>query len=177
MPLLCCGRRAAVTGRAANSGTHGEVRGLKKGGRPSSFLAQYVGIASKLARMGATDADLAEAFGVAESTINNWKERHPEFVESLKAGKDEADATVVRSLFERANGYSHPAVKIFCTKDGGIVEAPYTEHYAPDTTACIFWLKNRRPNEWRDQQVLRIGDIKDLSDDELAAIAAGKTPK
>ena len=53
-------------------------------------------------------------------------------------------------LYERANGYSYDAVKIFCSRDGEIIEAPYVEHVPPDVTACIFWLKNRRPQDWRD---------------------------
>ena len=48
-------------------------------------------------------------------------------------------------LYERANGYSYDAVKIFCSRDGEIIEAPYAEHVPPDVNACIFWLKNRRP--------------------------------
>ncbi len=51
-------------------------------------------------------------------------------------------------------GYSHEAVKIFCDKDGNITEAPYTERYPPDTAACIFWLKNRQPDKWKDKQDL-----------------------
>jgi hypothetical protein len=58
-------------------------------------------------------------------------------------GKAEADNRVERSLYERANGYSYDAFKIFRTKDGDIIRAPYREHVPPDITACIFWLKNR----------------------------------
>ena len=74
------------------------------------------------------------------------------FSESLKDGKDERDERVEKSLLERATGYSHEAVKIFCDKDGHITEAPYTERYPPDPTSMIFWLKNRQPQKWRDKQ-------------------------
>ena len=70
----------------------------------------------------------------------------------LDAGKQAADDRVERSLYQRANGYSHPAVKTFMTRDGKTVEHKYTEHYPPDTTAAIFFLKNRRPDRWRDVQ-------------------------
>ena len=60
-----------------------------------------------------------------------------------------------RSLYERANGYSYDAVKIFMpTGAKKPVYAPYVEHVPPDVTACIFWLKNRDPQHWRDSQQL-----------------------
>lgn len=120
-------------------------------GRPTSFSPDYIPIARQLCLLGATDNDLATAFDVSEATINNWKVDYPEFLESVKDAKSELDEKVERSLFERATGYSHPAVKIFTTKEGGIVEAPYIEHYPPDATSLIFWLKNRQPKRWRDK--------------------------
>lgn len=135
-------------------------RGPKKGaanaGRPTKYKPEYDQIAYSMALLGVTDAQLAAAFGVSEQTLNGWKSAHPNFLESLKSGKDEADAKVVRSLYERALGYSHPAVKIITVPRGNnqgsdIEEVPYTEHYAPDTTAAIFWLKNRQRQNWRDR--------------------------
>jgi len=70
----------------------------------------------------------------------------------VAGGKDEADNRVERSLYARATGYSYDAVKIFHTKDGKIIKVPYTEHVPPDVTAQIYWLKNRRPDRWRDVQ-------------------------
>jgi hypothetical protein len=120
--------------------------------RPTEFQPEYVEQAAKLCEiLGATDRELAEFFEVSETTINNWKLAHPAFLESLKRGKEHADARVEQSLYRRALGYSHDAVKIFHDKDTGIVEAPFVEHYPPETTACIFWLKNRKPGEWRDR--------------------------
>jgi len=69
----------------------------------------------------------------------------------LKRGKDKADTNVIESLYRRAIGYSHPEDKIF-NNNGKALIVPTTKHYAPDTTAAIFWLKNRRPEEWRDRQ-------------------------
>ena len=63
-----------------------------------------------------------------------------------------ADDRVERSLYARATGYSYDAVKIFHTKDGKIIKVPYTEHVPPDVGAICFWLKNRRPDRWRDVQ-------------------------
>ena len=89
---------------------------------------------------------------VSVVTIDNWKIKYPEFLGSLKACKEEADKNVERSLYARATGYSYDAVKIFHTKDGKITKVPYTEHVPPDVTAQIYWLKNRRPDRWRDVQ-------------------------
>lgn len=121
-------------------------------GRPSSYKPEYAAQAVKLCRLGATDVEMADFFGVSEQTINAWKRAHPLFLEALKEGKLEADANVAERLYQRAMGYSHQAVKIAASPSGEHVAVPYTEHYAPDTTAAIFWLKNRRPDQWRDKQ-------------------------
>jgi hypothetical protein len=120
-------------------------------GRPTSYKPEYAKMAKHVAKLGATDTDLAEIFGVSDATIDNWKAQHPtDFLGPLKEGKAEADARVVRSLYQRATGYSYDAVKIFCSKDGKITKVPYRVHVPPDVTAQIFWLKNRNPAEWRD---------------------------
>jgi hypothetical protein len=119
-------------------------------GRPSKYKEEYDEQAFKLCLLGATDDQLADFFNVATSTINLWKEQHPTFSESLKRGKHVADAEVAASLYNRALGYSHPEDKIF--NNGGeemIVET--IKHYPPDTTAAIFWLKNRQKDTWRDK--------------------------
>jgi hypothetical protein len=120
------------------------------GGRPTSFKPEMITQARFLAERGCTDAELSEFFGVTQTTINNWKLKHPEFFETLKAGKEASDTRVERSLFERATGYSHPDVHI-STYMGETIVTPIVKHYPPDTTAMIFWLKNRRPAEWRDK--------------------------
>lgn len=103
--------------------------------------------------LGATDRQLAEFFGVAESTLNLWKLKHREFSESIKRGKNVADSLVAASLFKRATGFRVPEVKIF-SHDGGSFEHEYEAYYPPETTAQIFWLKNRQPELWRDKQSL-----------------------
>ena len=69
---------------------------------------------------------------------------------TTRAGKEEADARVKRSLYGRAVGYSLNSEKIFCNKDGEVTRVPIVEHVPPDVTAQIFWLKNRDPARWRD---------------------------
>ncbi len=119
-------------------------------GRPSKFKPEYVEQGRKLAHLGATDREVADFFEGAESTVHLWKHQHPEFSEALKVGKDAADDRVEQSLYRRALGYTHDAVKIM-TVEGAVVREPFVEHYPPDTTAAIFWLKNRRKGEWRDK--------------------------
>ena len=127
------------------------AKGNKGGGRPSEYKESYARIAHSMCLLGATDVELAGAFGVCETTINAWKLAHQEFSEALKAGKMFADANVASSLFNRAMGYSHPAQKIF-NDQGSAMVVDYIERYPPDTTACIFWLKNRQRDKWRDRQ-------------------------
>lgn len=127
------------------------AKGPKQRGRPSAYRPEYDDQAFRLCLLGATDKQLADAFGVSEQTINAWKHAHPSFLESLTRGKDEADQAVASSLYQRALGYSHKAVKIF-NHQGAPLIVDYTEHFPPDVTAGIFWLKNRRPDHWRDRQ-------------------------
>lgn len=122
----------------------------KQEGRPSKYKEEYAEQAYKLCLLGATDKELADFFKVGEKTINNWKSKVPDFLQSLKAGKDQADAVVASKLYHRAIGYEHPEDKVF-NNEGEPLVVPTIKHYAPDTTACIFWLKNRQSAKWRDK--------------------------
>jgi hypothetical protein len=140
-------------------------------GRPPKYKAIYAQQAYKLCLLGADDSALANFFEVAESTLNRWKLAHPEFRESLNAGKIQADAKVAESLYQRATGYSHPEEKIFCY-EGEIIRAATIRHYPPDTTACIFWLKNRQPKLWRDKvEVKQEVDVRVIPWDEIREIS------
>jgi len=120
-------------------------------GRPSSYRGEYAEQAVKLYRLGVTDQEIAGFFDVSVATLNRWKHAYPDFMESVKNGKMHADANVADSLYRRACGYSHVATK-FVTHKGIITDREeYVKHYPPDTQACIFWLKNRRPDLWREK--------------------------
>ena len=128
-------------------------------GRPTVYESAFADQARKLCQLGATDVDLADFFEVSINTIGNWKTRYPEFLGSLKAGKDHADARVERSLYQRAVGYTFDSVKIFLPKDSREpVLVPHREHVPPDVTAQIFWLKNRRKDEWRDRHEMDLAN-------------------
>jgi hypothetical protein len=125
-------------------------------GRPSKYKEEYAKQTYKLCLLGATDKELADFFETTEQTINAWKDKYPDFLESLKKGKFEADAIVAQKLFHRAIGYEHPEI-ITASFQGQITDTmEVVKHYPPDTTAGIFWLKNRQPTKWRDRQEIEM---------------------
>lgn len=128
----------------------GQEKSANTGGRPTLYREEYDEMAYRLCLLGATDKDLAETFGVSEQTIITWRSKHPGFLESIKKGKEIADARVAESLFQRANGFVATDTHI-AVIDGAVVKTPTEKVYPPDTTACIFWLKNRQPGKWRDK--------------------------
>lgn len=127
-------------------------------GRPTKYKAEYAEQARKLCLLGATDAELASFFEVDVRTIHRWKIESDKFCHSIRVGKETADERVERSLYQKAIGYEQEEVKIFMPANRDEpVYAPFTAKIAPDTTAAIFWLKNRRPAEWRDKQEVELG--------------------
>lgn len=99
-------------------------------GRPTKFRPEYTTQVERLCRLGVTDAELAQFFGIALSTLYLWKLLHPEFSDAEKSGKIDADAKVSDALYHKA--------------------------LSGDTTAQIFWLKNRRRKEWSDRQDVNV---------------------
>ena len=117
-------------------------------GRPSKYKPEYAEQVYKLCLLGATDKELADFFGVSEQTLNTWKSQYPEFLESIKRGKLVADAEVAQSLYKRAKGYTYEEK----TFENGELTRTVIKEVAPDTGAAMAWLKNRRPQYWRDKQ-------------------------
>lgn len=120
-------------------------------GRPTKYDPRFVPIAAQMCKMGATDADLAAAFEVSISTVKLWAVQHEDFSAAIKLNKELANDWVEKSLYERAKGYSCDEVDIRVV-EGQIVKTPIVKHYPPDTASMIFWLKNRRPDLWREKQ-------------------------
>lgn len=119
-------------------------------GRPSKFKEEFIGQAEKLCKLGATDEEVADFFGVEVRTIYRWKGENSAFCQALKLGKEECDDRVEKSLYSRAVGYKHADVDIRVI-EGQVVQTPIVKHYPPETVAGIFWLKNRRSQQWRDK--------------------------
>lgn len=99
------------------------------------------------ARDGLTDEQIAENMGIATSTFYEWKKKEKEFSESLKKGKEVIDFEVENALLKRALGYEYEEE----TYENGILTKKVKKQVAPDTTAQIFWLKNRKPSNWKDR--------------------------
>lgn len=122
------------------------------------------------ARDGLTDEQIAENMGISRSTLNSWKDKYPDISDTLKRGKEVVDRQVENALLKRALGYRYDEV----TMENGVETKRVTKEVMPDTTAQIFWLKNRKPEEWRDRKDIDlVGEVntnnpyKDLTTEEL----------
>lgn len=118
------------------------------------------------ARRGLTDKQICSNLNLGVSTFCKYKLEHKELVETLKEGKEPADIAVENALYKRAIGYYYDEVTE-SEKDGRKV---VRKHVVPDTTAQIYWLKNRQPKYWRDRREIQVdgetvtSSIKSLAD-------------
>ncbi|WP_278972937.1 transposase [Peptostreptococcus anaerobius] len=131
------------------------------------------------ARDGLTDEQIAKNMGVRTSTLYDWKKKYSEISESLKKGKEVVDRAVENALLKRALGYSYTETTKELVETKMIVTKEVVKEVQPDTTAQIFWLKNRRPDIWRDRKDLEAkvdvnqqDPFKDMTKEELLKIAS-----
>lgn len=120
-------------------------------GPKTGYSPNYCDEARRACMLGATNEELAGLLGVTRATVHNWTEEFPDFKKAIEEGKVAADARVAEKLYQRAIGYERPATRFFANSDGPPTEVNYTYHHAPDTSAAIFWLRNRRREDWREQ--------------------------
>lgn len=105
------------------------------------------------ARDGLVDEQIAQNIGINPATLYDWKKRYPEISKALKKGKEVVDRQVENALLKRALGYKYEEIKTEKTEEGKKVTVTVTvKEVVPDTTAQIFWLKNRKPDQWRDKR-------------------------
>lgn len=104
------------------------------------------------ARDGLTDEQLAHNMGITPSTLYAWKAKYPEISESLKKGKEVVDVEVENALLKRAKGFAYLEEKQEIDAAGRRTVTKTVKQVAPDVGAAIFWLKNRKPEQWRDKQ-------------------------
>lgn len=136
-----------------------------KGGRPTKYNPEYhPAEVMKYCLAGLIDTQIAQLFEISVSTFYEWKNEYIEFSEAIKKGKEEADCKVASMLFRKAVGFKEKRQVPFKVKktingEGSeekieIVEVE--DYYPPETSAQIFWLKNRQPQTWRDKQNVEI---------------------
>ncbi len=123
----------------------------KKGGSAPLYRPGFCEIAKGLCVLGATNEELGERFGVTKETIQQWQHRYPDFKKAIHEGRDGIDARIAASLAHRAMGFSHPDEHIHVGKSGQVTRVRTVKQYPPDTAAAQFWLKNRRPQAWKDR--------------------------
>lgn len=106
------------------------------------------------ARDGLTDEQIATNIGIAYSTLRDWRDKYPALSAALKKGKEVVDRQVENALLQRALGYEYTETtrEYVPELEEMHVTKEVTKQVAPDTTAQIFWLKNRKPQEWRDKR-------------------------
>lgn len=121
------------------------------------------------ARDGLTDEQIAENMSVGYSTLQTWKAKYQDIRDTLKKGKEVVDRQVENALLKRALGYEYEEVKE--KFEGGIMtEKTVTKkEVIPDTTAQIFWLKNRKRDVWADRQNIELSQSIDDSMKEMEA--------
>ena len=146
-----------------------------EGGRPSLYKDEYAQHAYRLCLMGSTDAEIAKFFEVTETTINNWKQQHVEFLESIRAGKIAADMNVAHSLYKNTmdrevsekkaiklkevywdeNGRRCEREKIEIVTETRIIPADFRNQ--------SLWLRNRQPDKWSDKHVIESSTINQIN--------------
>ncbi len=135
-------------------------------GQPTKYKYEYNEQVTKLCRLGATDKEIADFFNICEATVNNWKKAEPQFLESIKKGKIEADMNVAESLYKRAMGYEYEETKV--SNNDTVIT---TKQVIPDTAAIMAWLNNRRPESFRSKQYVESENVNHNLNDDVS----GKT--
>ena len=145
-------------------------------GRRSKYVAEFhIQWARSLARRGLTVEEIANEMNVARSTFHKWVAENAELSDALNEGRGIADAKVEASLYRRALGYTLTEKKTVAgagkdgTQQAARIEIVEKE-VPPDTTACIFWLKNRQPQLWREQQTVNLNTPDEQAKKEVAQL-------
>lgn len=131
------------------------------------------------ARDGLTDEQISQNMGVNRTTLYDWERKYPDISDALKKGKEIVDYQVENALLRRALGYTTIKVTKAISEESGRLEVfkEVEKEVPPDTTAQIFWLKNRKPEKWRDKQDIDVSgglnmpNLKELSTEELRRLA------
>lgn len=112
------------------------------------------------ARNGLTEEQIAHNVGISSKTLREWKNKYSTIGTALKKGKEVVDLMVENALFKSAMGYDYEETIQEINGDKKIVKK-FKKHMPPNTTAQIFWLKNRRPELWREKQAQKVEKYED----------------
>lgn len=140
-----------------------DKRAVNRGGRPSKWDAWLTeeGLlrVQGWARDGLSEEQIAHNMGIVRATLAEWKKKFPSLLDAIKKGKEVVDREVENAMLKRALGYDYEEVvqrPVVIDKETGETEMRIVQrvnkHVAPDVTAQIFWLKNRKPEEFRDKR-------------------------
>lgn len=139
------------------------------GGRPPKYDPKTHPVAVEyMATAGLTDKEMAEKLDISLSTFYEWSNKHSEFSDAKTRGKEKPDDMVENALLQSALGYEHDSVHI-TNHQGVVTKTPIKKKYPPNDRSIQFWLKNRRPEKWRDKQEIDLTGSVNLvmdSDDE-----------
>ena len=124
-------------------------------GKYETHVKPKLDLIAQWARDGSIERDIAKKLGVSESTFSGYKKEHEELLQTLTVNKEVADARVESALYKRAIGYEYTETSRE-QGPGGVKTKTTVKQVAPDVTAQIYWLNNRRPDRWRNKQDISI---------------------
>ena len=127
-------------------------------GRPSKYdPGLHTQLVYWMAQNGLTDEQIAIELHISKATLNNWKNKHAEFLDSINKGKELVNVLVEGSLLKRALGFEYVETTKTRNKEGKLKTTRKVTKFIPgDVAAQFIWLKNRKPNEWRDRKEIAI---------------------
>lgn len=164
-------QNAAQTAKVHNSNkgkTLAKRKPARKGaGRPTKFRPEMLGQITDLAMLGKTDEQIAGLIGITPQTLCEWRKNFPRISEALARGRTVADADIAGALYKRAIGMRVTEVR---EDPRGTITT--TKEVPPDTSAAVFWLKNRQSAHWTDRQEQSITVKQELDTMSLAELRA-----
>lgn len=169
---------AVIMANAEGAGDGPKVEGeasqeAQKRGAPTKFKPEFIEDARRMAEAGYTDIQMVEEFGIGRTTFYRWKKDFPDFRDAIRIAKEEPDNQMERSLYHSGNGFEYfeevpikvkdieydQGRKVKETERVEVVQVKRT--VPPNSTAQIFWLKNRRPDLWRDKKEIDVNPHED----------------
>ena len=139
----------------------------KKMGRPTRYRQEMAAEVKILCERGATDLEVADFLNVDVSTVQRWAHKYADFCIALQVGKEAADNRVERSLYHKAVGYTYDAEDVF-VHQGDVTRVEVRKHIPPSENAAALWLKNRRPDVWRDRSNVAVSGNLTLTEGKTA---------